>query len=228
MLEGYIKLHRKITEWEWYDDANTLRLFLHVLLNANHTSKNWHGIEIKSGELLTGRFKLAQALKLSEQQIRTSLNKLKLTNVITIKSTSQYSIITIKNWNLYQQNNQQNNQRITNEQPTNNQRITTTKNEENEKNEKNVFIKPTLEEVEDYCKKRKYGEFQNVFLTDEEYTKLKEIYADRLDKAINKLSSYIASKGKKYKSHYAVLGKHNWVYEEIFKQEQKPKIIWGY
>lgn len=76
--------------------------------------------------------------------------------------------------------------------------------------------------------KTKYGEFQNVLLTGEEYTKLKEIYADKLDKAINKLSSYIASKGKKYKSHYAVLGKHNWVYEEIFKQEQKPKVVWGY
>lgn len=101
MLEGYIKLHRKITEWEWYDDSNTLRLFLHILLNANHTPKSWRGIEIKPGQFVTGRFKLAQALKLSEQQIRTSLIKLKSTNEITIKSTSQYSIITIKNWNLY-------------------------------------------------------------------------------------------------------------------------------
>ena len=68
--------------------------------------------------------------------------------------------------------------------------------------------------------KIKYGEFNNVKLTDTEYTKLKKIYLDRLDDAIEILSSYIASKGDKYKSHYAVLGKHNWVYKKI--NENKP------
>ena len=133
-MEGYIKLHRKMLEWEWYDDANTMRLFIHCLLNANHEPNKWHGIEIKTGELLTGRLKLARALKLSEQQIRTSLNKLKSTNEITIKSTKEYSIILINNWNEYQQNNQQNNQQVTNEQPTSNQQVTTNKNEKNDKN----------------------------------------------------------------------------------------------
>ena len=47
-----------------------------------------------------------------------------------------------------------------------------------------------------------YGEFQNVKLTDEEYLKIKE---RNLLPYIEKLSSYIASKGKKYKSHYATI-----------------------
>lgn len=47
-----------------------------------------------------------------------------------------------------------------------------------------------------------YGEFKNVKLTDDEYNKLKE--RDLLP-YIEKLSSYIASKGKKYKSHYATI-----------------------
>ena len=63
--------------------------------------------------------------------------------------------------------------------------------------------------------KKIYGEFNNVFLSNNEYIKLKEIYANKLDEAIGILSSYIASKGKKYKNHYAVLGKHNWVYKKI-------------
>ena len=47
-----------------------------------------------------------------------------------------------------------------------------------------------------------YGEFKNVRLTDEEYKKLEE---KNLLPYIEKLSSYIASKGKKYKSHYATI-----------------------
>lgn len=47
-----------------------------------------------------------------------------------------------------------------------------------------------------------YGEFKNVLLTDEEYAKLEK---SNLLPYIEKLSSYIASKGKKYKSHYATI-----------------------
>lgn len=51
-------------------------------------------------------------------------------------------------------------------------------------------------------KKKKYGEFENVLLTDEEYHKLEK---SNLLMYIEQLSSYIASKGKKYKSHYATI-----------------------
>lgn len=51
-------------------------------------------------------------------------------------------------------------------------------------------------------KKKSYGEFNKVLLTDEEYAKLEK---SNLLPYINKLDSYIASKGKKYKSHYATI-----------------------
>ena len=55
--------------------------------------------------------------------------------------------------------------------------------------------------------KHKYGEYKNVLLTDDELEKLKAEYADYLDR-IERLSSYIASTGKAYKSHYATI--RNW------------------
>lgn len=61
-----------------------------------------------------------------------------------------------------------------------------------------------------------YGEFKNVKLTDEEYEKLKE--ADLLP-YIERLSSYMESKGKKYKSHYATI--LNWS-----RKEQKTTPDW--
>ena len=56
-------------------------------------------------------------------------------------------------------------------------------------------------------RKHKYGEYKNVLLTDDEFEKLKAEYADYLDR-IERLSSYIASTGKVYKSHYATI--RNW------------------
>ena len=114
-MDGWIKLHRKFLDWEWYEDNNVKVVFLHLLLLANHEDKKWRGQMILRGQLITSRSHLAKEIGLSEQQIRTSLNKLKSTNEITIKTTSQNTLVTIVKYNDYQlienKNNQQNNQR---------------------------------------------------------------------------------------------------------------------
>jgi hypothetical protein len=68
------------------------------------------------------------------------------------------------------------------------------------------------------------GEFNNVLLTEAQAEKLEhEIYGniEDLKTAVQILDTYIETKGKKYKNHYAVLGKHNWVYKRV----QQEKII---
>ena len=139
-MSGWISLHRKMTEWEWYSDANTMRLFIHCILKANHKTKKWQGIDIQRGQFLTSSDTLALDLKLSRQQIRTSLNKLKSTNEITISTTSRSSMITVSSYNDYQDNNQSDNHLATNEQPTSNQQVTTTNNVNNVNKEKESKI----------------------------------------------------------------------------------------
>ncbi len=107
---GWIKLHRKMLDWEWYGDGNTFRLFVHLLLTANHKPQSWKGVVIGRGELATGRQSLSAQTGLSEQSVRTSLERLKSTNEITIKSTSKYSIVTIVNYDTYQFNDAEINQ----------------------------------------------------------------------------------------------------------------------
>ena len=85
--------------------------------------------------------------------------------------------------------------------------------------------------------KREYGEFKNVLLTDDEYKKIEEINALS---QIENLSRYIASTGKRYKSHYATI--LNWDRRDKQKEEQdkykgmsyreqeyirQKKLIWG-
>ena len=110
-MSGWIKIHRRITEWEWYSDANTFRLFMHLLLTANYEDKRWRNVNVKRGQLVTGRQELAQALRLSERQIRTSLDKLKMSGVITTQTTNQYSLITIGKYDLFQEKPVENVQR---------------------------------------------------------------------------------------------------------------------
>ena len=52
--------------------------------------------------------------------------------------------------------------------------------------------------------KHKYGEYNNVRLTDEELDKLKAEYSDWAER-IERLSSYMASTGKSYKNHFATI-----------------------
>jgi hypothetical protein len=61
------------------------------------------------------------------------------------------------------------------------------------------------------AKKHKYGEYSNVLLTDEELEKLKTEFPDWKER-IERLSSYVASKGAKYKSHYATI--RSWARKE--------------
>lgn len=65
--------------------------------------------------------------------------------------------------------------------------------------------------------KKTYGECENVKLTDDEYQKLKD---KNLTHLIDELSLYIASKGDKYKSHYAtILG-----WSRKREKESSPKV----
>lgn len=137
MAEGYIKLHRQIADWEWYKNHNVKILFFHCLLRANHKDNKWQGITVKKGSFITSYLKLAQEVNLTEMKVRMALNKLKLTGEITCQSTSQYTVITINNWDDYQQNNTPCNTQITDEQQTDNIQITTNNNENNDKNDKN-------------------------------------------------------------------------------------------
>lgn len=53
--------------------------------------------------------------------------------------------------------------------------------------------------------KEKFGEFENVFLSADELQKLKSKLGVETESYIERLSSYIASSGKRYKSHYATI-----------------------
>lgn len=148
-MEGFISLHRKFLEWEWYDDIITKIVFLHCILLANHKTKKWKGKIIKRGCFITGRELFANQLNISVQQLRTAWKKLESTNEITIKSCPQGTEIQVVKYDLYQSTTSN----LTNDQPTINQRSTTNNNDNNDNN--NIEV-PTLKEVWDYFDHKGY------------------------------------------------------------------------
>lgn len=131
MEEGWIHLHRKITKWEWYDDHNTTRLFIHLLLTVNWEDKKWRGTVVERGSLITSYTNLAKSCGLSVRGVRTSLTKLKLTNEVTIKTTNKYTMVIINKYDDYDTSDKQDDKRKTNKRQTNDKQMTTTKEYKN-------------------------------------------------------------------------------------------------
>lgn len=90
-------------------------------------------------------------------------------------------------------------------------------------NDERGMMKDERGKMSDETKTKKdYGEFQNVKLTLSEFEKIVSLFGeDKAKEKIETLSGYIASKGKKYKSHYATI--LNWARDEIKEINKKPE-----
>lgn len=142
MNSTWIKLYRELTSWEWYDDINTSRLFIHLLLIVNFEKKKWKGNIINPGETITSYKNLAKQTHLSVQSVRTSLNKLKSTGELTIKTCNKFTLIKLNKWVEYQSTNKQTNKRLTRNQHAINTQLTTTKEGKKDKNDNNILFSP--------------------------------------------------------------------------------------
>ena len=121
--DSWISIHRKLLDWCWYKDINVKTLFLHLLLKANYKEKVWNGIEVNRGQLITSIEHLSEETGLTVQQTRTALRKLLTTNEITSKTTNKFTVITIENYELYQNVNNKITNKITDNATINQQQL---------------------------------------------------------------------------------------------------------
>ncbi len=136
-MAGWVKLHRSLLEWEWYDDANTSRLFIHCLLKANHKDKSWRGVEIRRGQFLTSLDSLAKETGLSVSKLRTAISKLEKTIELASKSHAGGGLVTVVGYDSYQGEDKENDKGLASESQGVSKRVATTKNVKNENNDKN-------------------------------------------------------------------------------------------
>lgn len=157
---GWIKIHRSILHWEWYEDSATFKLFLHLILVANYNDKKFKGEEIQRGEVVRTYANLAKDSGLTIQQVRTALKKLESTGEIKICKhlNTKSTRVTVLNYTTYQDEEEATNTTSTQHQhnintiPTQHQhRDKKEKNNKKDKKVNKIFIIPTIQEIYDYA-----------------------------------------------------------------------------
>ena len=146
-------------EWEWYDDANTFRVFMHLLLNVNWKEGKWRGVTVPRGSLIASQLKISEALNLSRQQIRTSFSNLRSTTDITTVSTRGAMLVNLCNFSLYNDLGKAEQPQLQPQlQPQSNHRITTieeekkirTKREREEEGSFELEEKPSISPFDEF------------------------------------------------------------------------------
>lgn len=173
--KGFIPLWRDMLDWQWWDDRNVRDLYITMLLLANHKEKMWKGMTIKAGSFATSIAALSQKSGLSVKAVRTALTKLKETNEIAIKTTNQFSVITVVNWAKYQapedaegkQNDTQEGKQTANEGQTKgkpratNNNITIKQDTKEKKINKEKKVTEDADEVIDYLNQKTGSRYQH-------------------------------------------------------------------
>lgn len=143
-MQGYIKLHRKLMESAIWSDPYYLKLWMYCLMKATHKEREMifgnQVITLEPGQFITGRKSLTEDLNKGmkpKQRLNDStwwryLNNLEKFEMLNIKKTNKYSVVSILKWSEYQETeHQMNNKRTSDEHQMN-----TNKNVKNDKNVK--------------------------------------------------------------------------------------------
>lgn len=151
--KGWIRLHRKIRDNPVFNDFQLYRLWTICLTEASHKEHSQvigkQVVKLLPGEFLTGRFDLHEmynkGLKRSERvadfTVWRWLQTLEKHELLSINSSNKFTVVTVVNWRLYQDDEQesvqQNVQQVSNKCSTSEQQVCTNKNGKNVNNDNN-------------------------------------------------------------------------------------------
>lgn len=151
-MQGYIKIYRKLMDSPIWSDPYYLKLWMYCLMKATHKEREVilgnQVVPLEPGQFITGRTSLSEDLnkgmkpkqKLNESTWWRYLNNLEKLEMLHIKKTNKYSIVSIVKWSDYQETEQQMNNRRTSDE----QQMNTNKNVKNVKNNKEYIYSRKL------------------------------------------------------------------------------------
>lgn len=208
---NFFLVNRSILDhWLWEDKPFSKgQAWIDLMALANYKDKKIERkgriVSCKRGEVNMSVLSLSKRWGWTRGRTERFLKLLESDGMVKKNSTTDGTTLTIENYNIYQDlratDDTTNEQQTDNRQTTNEQQTDTTKERKRKKKkDNNIYITPAL------------GEFKNVSLSEEELEKLKERFPYDWQKRIERLSQYMKSRGKRYKSHYATI--LNWAENE--------------
>lgn len=138
---SYIKLDRKLLNWEWKDCPEMIALWIDILLEANYSQRNWRGNEYEVGTFPTSVERLSINTGISVRTVRTCLERLKKTGEIDIQTTNKGTKIIVKKWAFYQGMEDDECEKPTNDRQTTDKQLTTLKERKESKEGKEYISK---------------------------------------------------------------------------------------
>ncbi len=131
---GWVKLHRKLINWEHYKKPNVRAVFMHLIFVANYEDTTFKdGIEIKRGQQIITLNSLASALGITIAAVRHALRILQQSGEVKVLTHKRYTLITVNKYSTFQGENSDENSNTTNDRMNN----TTTSNNNNSNNSSN-------------------------------------------------------------------------------------------
>lgn len=143
-MEGWIKVHRKLLDNPIITkDSDYLSVWIHLLLNATHkeydTLFKGERITLQKGQLITGIISISKKLKINKDKVQRILKSFENDKQIKQQTSNRNRLISIVNWNEYQEFDKQNDKQMINKCETDDKQVITNKNVKNIKNNKNVI-----------------------------------------------------------------------------------------
>lgn len=155
-MAGWIKLHRQIVENKMWNDKpfSKGQAWLDILLNTSYEKSSFwvRGIlvEVNPGQCSMSTHTMAERWGWSRTKVRAFLSYLETRLQIEPQKTNVTTLITITNWDKYQEKEPQ-------KEPQKNHRKTTEKPIKEVKEVKEDNIPPKIEDVTAYCSERNRG-----------------------------------------------------------------------
>ena len=167
-MAGYIKLHRQLLDSPYFLNEKHLKIWIWILLKANHkkttvnfkTGKKILEVELDRGQFIFGRKSAAEALDLDESLIYRVINKFEKDNSISIKSDTNYSIITVCKYDTYNKIILEDEQ-VSNKYRTSIEQVSNTDKNDKKKEEgkrTKIYVPPSIELVKQYFAENGYSE----------------------------------------------------------------------
>lgn len=206
--KGFVYIWRDFQSHPFWNEKPFTRAqaWIDLILLANHedvkTFKDGCIQLFKRGTINRSLYSLAERWGWDRKKVRSFLKLLETEKMATTVRTTRGTTITLVNYDVYQNNRTTPSPTDgTTPSPTVGLVLPTNNNDNNKitKNKRNIV-------------RHKYGEYNNVLLSDEELKKLQEEYPTQYTAKLEALSDYMKSTGKSYKDHYATI--RNWIRRE--------------
>jgi DNA-binding transcriptional regulator YhcF (GntR family) len=128
-LSGWIKLHRALSDHWLASNPDSLSVWVHMLMLANHaeTKRQINGsvVVVLPGQIITSRRSLSEKTGVQESKVERILKRLESEQQITQRGLSKFRVISIVNWDEYQSNEQQSEQQVNSKRTAGEQQVNT-------------------------------------------------------------------------------------------------------